>query len=259
MPHANSDTVIPESLHLNIGEVHVWRASLGHNSSLLQNMFETLSPDEKTRAERYHFDKDKNHFIAARGILREILSRYLETDPVKITFTYSSLGKPALDNSTNNYQLKFNVSHSNGMALYAFSKENNIGIDIEYMRNDVKYEDIAIRFFSQQEASTLRSLPGHLKTHAFYNCWTRKEAYLKAKGEGLTASLNQFNVSLAPGEPAALLSNQQAPEDPSRWSLHELDVCGQYVAALAFEGIPSSIKCRPWRYIPHQGNLGNKA
>jgi 4'-phosphopantetheinyl transferase len=179
--------------------------------------------------------------------LRKILSRYLITDPAEITFSYNQHGKPFLKEDKSRQQLMFNLSHSNGMALYAITQGKDIGVDIEHVKSDVEHEDIAKLFFSQEESSRIRSFSVPLKMRAFYNCWTRKEAYLKARGEGLIMPLGQFNVTLAPGEPAAILNNQWAPDDPSRWSLHELDAGQQYVAALAIEGNPTSIKCMSWR------------
>jgi len=242
-----TDKLEPELPDLREGEVHVWYAALDRYASFTQQYYRTLSADEQSRAERFRFERDKNHFIAARGLLREILRHYLHTTPEEISFCYNPQGKPALQNHPDNQNLMFNVSHSHGMALYAITQKKNIGIDVEQIRNDVEADKIATRFFSEQEASILYSLPIHLKTRGFYNCWTRKEAYLKARGEGLMTPLSKFSVSLTPGKPAALINCQWDPDETSRWTLHELNVDHRYIAALAVEGIPANITCRPWR------------
>ena len=245
IPLVKTDTLASETLDLADGEVHVWHVNLGHSSTLLQPLHQTLSPDECARASRFRFDRDKNHFIAARGLLREILSHYLGTMPEEITFIYNAQGKPALRNDTYQKNLRFNVSHSHGTAIYAITPGKNIGIDIEQIRN-IEHNKIAQRFFSRQEVAVLQSLPKELMPRGFYNCWTRKEAYLKARGEGLMKPLDQFSVSLSPEEPASLINCQWDPDEPPRWSLHELDVGHNYVAAMAVAGTPTKITCRSW-------------
>jgi len=246
IPLAKSNKIVPEPLFLNEGEVHIWYVGLDCSGLLLQQLTQTLSSDELARAIRFRFNKDKNRYIAARGFLRDILSHYLHTSAVEISFIYNPQGKPTLQDKQVNQNLMFNVSHSHGIALYAVTRKKNIGIDIEQIRNDLEYDKIATRFYSQQEISTLHSLPEHLKARAFYNCWTRKEAYLKARGEGLMTPLKQFAVSLAPGEPAVILNCQWDSNEPSHWSLHELDLGHEYVATLAVEGNPTNITCKPW-------------
>jgi 4'-phosphopantetheinyl transferase len=132
------------------------------------------------------------------------------------------------------------------VALYAVARGREIGIDLEFMRCDLEVEEIAERFFSRRETATLRALPTDLRKYAFFLCWTRKEAYIKARGEGLSLPLNQFDVSLIPGEPAALLSAQPDSDEALRWSLHEMTIASGYVAALAVEGRGWSLSCWQW-------------
>ena len=237
----------PEPLILEGDEVHVWRATLDLPPSDLQALEQILAPDERTRANKFHFLKDRTHFIVARGVLRDILGRYLSTDPSTLQFCYSQYGKPALTTEASSDPLFFNVSHSHGMALYAISRNRNIGVDVEYVRTDIECEQIAGRFFSPHEVRMLLAVPKQVQREAFFNCWTRKEAYIKARGLGLSLDLNQFDVSLTPGEPATILNIREEGQEVSRWTLHALFPAPGYKAALAVEGHPRSIKCWQWR------------
>jgi 4'-phosphopantetheinyl transferase len=234
----NADLSLPRH------EVHVWRASLDQPQSLT-DFFATLAPDEQERAARFHFQKDRHHFIAARGMLRALLSRYLNVRPDELSFGYSAYGKPFLVNEHGG-SVRFNVSHSHGLALFAFAQGPALGIDLEQMRPEVAGEQIAERFFSACEVAALRALPAGQQTEAFFNCWTRKEAYIKARGEGLSLPLDQFDVSLAPGEPAALLHTARAADEASRWLMIELSPGAVYKAALVVEGRDWQLRCWQW-------------
>jgi 4'-phosphopantetheinyl transferase len=234
----NADLSLPRH------EVHVWRAPLDQPQSLTA-FLATLAPDEQERAARFRFQKDREHFIAARGLLRALLSRYLNVRPDDLAFGYSAHGKPFLV-SEQGGEVRFNVSHSHGLALFAFAQRRALGIDLEYMRPEVAEEQIAERFFSSCEVTALRALPAGQQTEAFFNCWTRKEAYIKARGEGLSLPLDQFDVSLAPGEPAALLHTAMAADEASRWSMIELAAGAGYKAALVVEGGGWQLRCWQW-------------
>ncbi|MGB8476810.1 MAG: 4'-phosphopantetheinyl transferase superfamily protein [Candidatus Acidiferrum sp.] len=226
----------PETLVLGCDEVHVWRAVLDQSPSQIQTYLHSLAADEQARAERFYFERDREHFIVARGVLRAILSGYLSRAPGCLSFCYGSQGKPALAGESDGDAIRFNVAHSHGVALYAVTRGRQVGIDLERIRFDLAIAEIAERFFSQREVAMLRTLPTGVQRQAFFRCWTRKEAYIKARGEGLSLPLNQFDVSLAPGEPAAVLGTQRDPSEASRWSLKELIPGPDYVAALAVEG-----------------------
>jgi len=236
----------PKTLKLGRDKVHVWRATLDPEKSRLHDLEQILAPDEHARAGRFYFQKDREHFIAARGLLRTILGRYLNQDPSELRFCYSPYGKPSLATSSGENALHFNVSHSHGLALYAVTSGREIGVDLEHLRTNFAGEDIAERFFSRREVEALRALPADMRQKGFFNCWTRKEAYIKARGEGLSLPLDQFDVSLAPGEPAALLSTISDPLEASRWSLQKLEPGPGYVAALAVEGRDWLLKCWQW-------------
>lgn len=237
----------PETLMLGSDEVHVWRACLDRDTSYVQSLRQILSADEQARARRSYFEKDRKHFIVARGLLRIILSRYLDMEPSQLHFCYNPNGKPSLGITSDEETLNFNVSHSCGLALYAVTRGREVGIDLERIRADFACEQIAERFFSSQENAMLRALPAkRVKHKAFFNCWTRKEAYIKARGEGLSLPLDQFDVSLAPGGPAMLLNTREDPQEVSRWSLQELIPAPGFVATLAVEGHGWRLACWKW-------------
>ncbi|MEG5137480.1 MULTISPECIES: 4'-phosphopantetheinyl transferase family protein [unclassified Microcoleus] len=237
----------PQNLTLDINEIHVWRVSLAQTESGLQTLAQTLSTDEQTKAERFHFPKGRSQFIVSRGALRAILSRYLHINPSHLRFEYNPYGKPSLIIAQSGNTLRFNLSHSRRMALIALTKNRDIGVDIEGINPNFPCLDIAERFFSPLENSVLRSLPEHLQPTAFFTCWTRKEAYIKAVGKGLSIPLNQFDVTLAPGEPAALLNIEQNPEEASRWSLIELIPSSDMVGAVAVAGDCWKLHCWEWK------------
>ena len=236
----------PKPLKLGSDEVHVWRALLDQPVSRRQDLEHFLSVDERNRAERFHFQKDRYHYVVAHALLRIILGRYLGLDPEQLRFCYGPYGKPTLAAATGGNEFHFNMSHSHEIVLYAVTRGREIGIDVERINLTSVREQVAERFFSPQEVAALRLLPIDLQPEAFFNCWTRKEAYVKAKGDGLSLALDQFDVSLMPGEPAALLSTKDNPIEASRWSLQELSPGFNYVAALAVEGHDWRLKCWQW-------------
>lgn len=223
----------PENLSLSSNQVHVWRATLDQPPERLLQLKKWLSEDEFERAGRFHFQHDRDHFIAARGGLRDILSRYLVVGASDLNFLYSPYGKPQLVDEINDLGLHFNVSHSHGLALFALTRGRQVGVDVEFMRADLADEGIARRFFSTREVRALLSLPVEVRSQAFFTCWTRKEAYIKAVGEGLSMPLDRFDVTLVPGEPAQLLETRPDQSEAQQWQLFELDPGDGYIAAVA--------------------------
>jgi 4'-phosphopantetheinyl transferase len=241
------DRIIPPlGLKLSGSEVHVWRAELDRSLVCEERLLATLTEDERDRANRFHFKHDRSHFINARGILRDILGRYLDARASDLRFEYTKYGKPSLAKEFGGSALSFNLSHSKGVALYAFTTGRDLGIDVEWFRADVADEQIAEHFFSDQEVRALRQLEAGAQAEAFFNCWTRKEAYIKARGEGLSMPLDRFAVSLKPGDVAALLTTSGGVQETSRWKLLELFPGSAFAGAVAVEGHDWQLKCWRW-------------
>ena len=226
----------PKSLSLSSGEVHVWRARLEQPQELQDEFLRTLDLDERERAHRFHFEKHRRRFILGRGFLRLLLGRYLKIAPEEVRFGYGPYGKPSLADEHKASGLRFNASHSHELAVYAFVQEREIGVDVEYVKDDFQSEEIAQRFFSAQEVQMLTALPKHERHAAFFRCWTRKEAYIKAIGSGLSHPLDQFDVTLTADEPAALLRDAQDTEAIARWSMFNLEL-DHYAGALVVESV----------------------
>jgi len=232
----------PERPILTTGEVHVWRADMNQDRATINTYLKLLSPDEKERAGKYYFQRDREYFVVARGVLRMILSRYIDLSPEQIAFSFNPYGKPALRQGVGDDLLRFNVAHSGTVALYAFTRGREIGIDIEYIQQNCWSLELAEHFFSPTEVSMLSALAPQSRTLAFFDCWTRKEAYIKARGEGLSHPLNRFTVSVTPGQPASLLTTDGEPREASRWTLMDLFPGREYRAALAVEGTPCGVR-----------------
>jgi 4'-phosphopantetheinyl transferase len=228
----------PDELRLAPGEVHVWRAALP-DFAAEERFGEMLSQDEWARARRFHFERDRLSFVTTRGVLRELLGRYLGVDPAGLSFRYGPYGKPHLTYADRD--IRFNVAHSGEVALYAFALGAEVGVDVEQHREGVAAEGIAERFFSRREVEVLRALPDAQRQAAFFACWSRKEAYIKAQGTGLSLGLDTFDVTLAPGDPPALLATRPRAFEASRWTLLALDVEAVYSAALVTAGAPHRV------------------
>lgn len=232
---ADSWTNPPSKIALLQNEVHVWRVVLDVDAATVQYLFSTLCATEKQRAERFYLQLHRDRFIVGRGVLRQILANYLQIQPTEVNFSYNSYGKPRLI-IANQEPLRFNLSHSQELALIAVTQDCDIGVDLEYIRSDFPCEEIAAKFFSKTEFTVLRSLPSHLQTTAFFTCWTRKEAFIKATGKGLSLPLDKFDVSLLPGEPAKLLHTAWDETEAQRWTLQATIPDAGYVGALAVAG-----------------------
>jgi 4'-phosphopantetheinyl transferase len=214
-------------------EVHVVCASLNRPSVDVERLHRLLAADERDRAARFRFERDRSRYIVGRGLLRLLLARYVERPPEAISFAYGRFQKPRLGHEGP----AFNLSHSGSLALYAFTSEEEVGIDIELDDADFARERIAEMFFSPTEVAALRSLPEAVQPRAFLTCWTRKEAFIKARGDGLQLALDSFDVSLVPTAQPELLRTQWSRDEPEQWSLRDLsDPEMGYIAALALRG-----------------------
>ena len=219
----------PAALALAPDEVHVWRVDLDRAAADLDGLASTLSDDERVRAARFRLDAHRRHFVAARGFLRRLLARYLAASPADLHFEYGPQGKPSLVGQA----LRFNLSHSRGLALYAVTTDRAVGVDVERLRDDVAVAALAARFFAPAEQALLEACDGEARRRAFFRLWTCKEAYLKATGTGVTRLLREVVVTLAP---EVRLTIRGEPSGRPRWSLRELAPGADHVAALVVEG-----------------------
>lgn len=226
-----------ERLTLEPGEVHVWAVRLDPPREQVERLGRSLAAEEWERASRFRFEKHRRQYVVGRGALRTLLAGYLQglQGPEAVRFRYGPRGKPFLEAPLDAGGLQFNLSNSDELALVGFVIGPEIGVDVEYLRPMSDCEQIAERFFSESERQALRRIPPP-KEAAFFNCWTRKEAYLKAVGEGLAAPLDSFDVTLTPGEPPRMLTLEGDPERASRWFFHHLVPAEPYVGAVAIEG-----------------------
>jgi 4'-phosphopantetheinyl transferase len=236
----------PTNLTLADDEVHLWLHLLQANATQINAVFNLLSVDEQARANRFYFDKDRHRYVLARSGLRCILSRYLSVEPKLLKFRYSPTGKPFLGDRFANARLCFNLSHTQQVAIYAVARNREVGVDIEQIQPSRDWEGIATRFFTPQENEMLQQLAPDLRLQGFFNAWTRKEAVLKAIGQGLTIPLHQLTVSLAPGEPARLLQTDWNPAELNRWSIRDLEVGTDYAAAVVAAG--QQWRIRQWQF-----------
>jgi 4'-phosphopantetheinyl transferase len=238
----------PPERELGCLEVHVWIADLNIGSEHTWGLHSTLAIEERERAARFRFEKDRNHYIAGRGFLRHILSSYLKVIPSEVRFAYNDYGKPFLASGFAENKLRFNVGHSSGLALFGISSGREIGVDIERIRPDFATNDIADRFFAPEEVKELSLCDPAERPEAFFDCWTRKEAFVKARGMGLSLPLDQFVVAFGRKAPAALLTAKADPEASSRWLIRELPTPEGYAGAVALEA--SEVDLRLWRFDP---------
>jgi 4'-phosphopantetheinyl transferase len=218
-----------QALALQQDEIHIWLAWLDVEPQERTRLSSYLNRDEISRAERFVFPRDRDHFIVARGRLRELVGKYVRCPPDSVQFKTGPYGKPSLLDDRD--PLRFNLSHSHGLALYGFCMGRELGIDTEKFRPGFAGEGIAERYFSAAEQRELAEVPKELRDTSFFLCWTRKEAYIKAHGDGLQIPLNSFDVSLKPDEPATLRS-----ADSSRWSMRSFTPAPEFAAAIVAEG-----------------------
>jgi 4'-phosphopantetheinyl transferase len=231
---------------ISSNEVHVWRVFIDTANFQSESLLETLSADELTRAEQFQFEKDQRRFIMARGILRMILAHYVGKKPHELRFEYTSYGKPVLATTDGYDTLSFNLSHSGEIALYAVTRNRKIGIDVECIRDNFDVGQIAHRFFSAGEISSLDKIPKQKQSEVFFQYWTRKEAFIKAMGKGVSFPMEQCDVSLINGKissPITVLGDNG--ENPC-WYGQDLFPGHGYVAAIAIDGDDCDLSC--WDY-----------
>ena len=241
--HHNHDrrvSALP-SQPLTGSDLHIWCASLNVSSQDLLYYRSILSDDEAGRAMRFVFEKDRNHFIVGRGLLRSLLGSYLDLEPAQVEFVYRPHGKPAIKLGPKDKVLEFNLSHSKELVLYAFNWDHKVGIDVEYIQSMPDMDNFAEQFFSPRETALINSLAGEQKEIAFFKIWTCKEAFLKANGSGLTQPLNAMEVSFEAGKVVTLSAIGGDKEQTARWHLEIFNPVSGYQAAFAVDGYAGEI------------------
>ena len=240
-----------EPIALPREEVHVWQVPLELHERDTCKLAVLLSQDERARAARFKRIPDRDAFVICRGALRLIVSWYIGEEPGKVCFEHGPWGKPMLA-GVGAGALQFSVSHSHAAGIVAFARGRDVGIDVELIQPLPDADAIAERFFSRSEVDQLKQLPADLRLEGFFRCWTRKEAFVKATGKGLSLPLDQFSVSLAPDEPAVLVDVLWDPEDAGRWRVHDVPVGrrtqGDYAGALVAQGHDWHV--RYWEFDP---------
>jgi 4'-phosphopantetheinyl transferase len=225
----------PTGLTLSRSEIHLWRAPLDLAQSRAVVLQAILNAEEQARASRFRFDRPRCDFIIARSVLRIILSRYLDIDPRHLEFQYGAHGKPELAVPQQKW-LQFSLAHSGGWVLYGMACERPIGIDLEEIRPVASLEKLVEQFFAPAEYAVFAGLPWQQKLSSFYSAWTRKEAYVKARGLGMSLPLNQYAVTVAPETVPALIIDEKGPVSEDLWSFLDVEVAPGYAAALAVRG-----------------------
>ena len=223
--------------------VHVWLADLRELLPELDRLTSVLSPDERQRAARFRTEPLRQRYKLTRGMLRCLIARYAKRPAIEIAFVYNEHGKPLLDPHRPEPALHFNASHSGDYAAFAFARAGRIGVDIEQVRADAGREEIARRFFAPGEASAIAALPANERAPGFFTCWTRKEAFIKARGDGIFAGLHTFEVTATHREAARLLRVEGDPGAPDRWWMKSLPLIHDCAVALAVEAHVAEISC----------------
>ena len=225
--------------------IDVWFASLDQPPAIVAEYATFLSADEQDRADRYAFARDSRRFIVGRGLLRILLAQLLDIAPQQVAIMYGQYGKPKV---ANNRSIQFNLSNSEDIVLVAIGDSRRVGIDIEYKKHLPNMGQIVDRFFSPRERYVFHQLPAAQRQAAFYYGWTRKEAYIKAIGEGLSCPLHEFDVTIRNNVPVALLAVRHGVQSARRWSLKNLDLWPDYAAAIVAEGNDWAVRCREWTF-----------
>jgi 4'-phosphopantetheinyl transferase len=229
-------------------EIHVCATTLSVPPEALARFAATLSPDETERAGKFKFEKHRNRYIAGRGALRNILAQYLHANAADLRFIQLENGKPALAENFAKAGIHFNLAHSENLALIAVTQLGMVGVDVEYVRPIKEMDALVARFFSPRENDAFQKIPDNEKPAAFFNLWTRKEALLKATGEGITRSLSLVEVSFLAGEPARLLAISGDAAKAAQWSLRDLSPATGFTGAVAIQTRDVEVQC--WKRLP---------
>ncbi|WP_299767290.1 4'-phosphopantetheinyl transferase superfamily protein [uncultured Dokdonia sp.] len=232
-----------KDLSLPSDQLHLWSVCKNMHEDRISTYWDILNATERERALKFRFQKDRSCFIIARGVLRMLLGNYLGIAPAHIEFQFGPNGKPYVIHSND---IKFNISHSGDTIILGFIKKHRIGVDVEYTKREVDVKKIAEHFFSEEEVRSLFALDQDYHTQAFYNCWTRKEAFIKAVGSGLAFPLDQFVVSLESTKEATLIDTKWDKEEKEKWMLHAIEPRKDYIGAVSVKGNVAGITS--WSY-----------
>jgi len=224
-------------------DIHLWAVQLGTAKDVVERCQAILSPDEMIRESRFRFEHLRREFAVSRGVLRSLLSHYLSVPAAELRFSYGTRGKPSLVGTE--LDLRFNSSRSGNIALYSITRQCEVGIDVEQVRALQDVEQLACRAFCTEEVADLLSLPAVDRESAFFRCWTRKEAYVKAVGGGLSTPLDSFRVALKPGDRITFMHIDGDPDEARTWQLHEVLPAPGYISALAYRDSPRPLLARP--------------
>lgn len=241
-----------EGVDLSTDEVHVWRVDLAVTTEQLAACQRLLAEEELARADRFRFARHRRRHIVGWAAVRRLLGAYSNRQPGRLSFAYGRKGKPALEDDPT---LEFNLTHSRDLALIAVGRGGAVGIDVECLKPLADADDIARRFFSRREVEAYLEQPQALRQRAFFTCWTRKEAFVKALGEGLFLSLDRFDVSLAPGEPARVLAIDGSAGEAAGWSLRSIEPAAGFVGALATPWRPRAVRALHLPRDPGEWNV----
>lgn len=238
---SRANTGSPQEFTVGDSELHIWWMRLDLESAEVERLADSLSAQERLRSRRYFFARDGNRFVATRGLLRTVLARYADIDAAAVQFSYGQHGKPLLQTKP---ELRFNLAHADGLALLALAREREVGVDLERVRFDVAVDDIAEHFFAPGEIAALRELPPGQRVDGFFTCWTRKEAYVKARGGGLSIPLDSFTVFRRLEAPPRLEEASASSAATARWILRDLTPPAGFKAAVVIEA--GGLSLREW-------------
>jgi 4'-phosphopantetheinyl transferase len=220
----------PAACPLPPGSLHIWRTHLDFSADSLSRYSEVLTDDERSRANRFVSSRERDRYTVSRATLRLLLGRYLQIPPDSVRIGEGPRGKPFVEGNKLESELKFNLSHSQELVVYAFARQREVGIDVEKIRTDFASREVAQRYFSSQEIGELDALAPELYPAGFFRCWVRKEAYMKAHGLGFQMALDSFSVSLAQEHAPRLTAS-----DSERWSMYSFEPFPEYTSAVFAE------------------------
>ena len=231
----------PSDLKLTLNEIHIWSTCVDQPQPEVHGLEKLLSREEKIRAEKFHFERHRMRFIVGRGFLRTILGRYLCVKPGRLQLIHGKNGKPTLAGAYADTGVSFNLSHSKGQALYAITLGREIVVDIEYIHDFSDMEQIADNILSASEKIAFRKLQKQKKLKVFFKCWTRKKAFLKALGTGLSQSMDMIDITTFYGEETAGEKIEVSSDEISKWSIHDIAPIPGFAAAFAVKGDRKSV------------------